>query len=184
MSRVLHPWCVCGWRVPGTLRWPLQQEGRARGCWMAAETPWCAMGCRCCCWEARAPPTTVPALPSSRARRSMAAVVGVTALGCLLPALILLLSRAEGFIPFLCFIWKETLSLWLLLLLVVGVFAEIRPLSPCPPPGAAGSLPPLSGPPAAVRAGSAYANGPGLSWLVCNDLWLHLYANTNNLLLS
>lgn len=106
--------------------------------------------------------------------------------GFLLPALILLLSGTEGFIPFLCFIWKETLSLWLLLLLVVGVFAEIRPLSPCPPPGAAGSLPPLSDPPerAAVRAGSVYANGPGLSWLVCNDLWLHLYANTNNLLLS
>lgn len=68
--------------------------------------------------------------------------------GFLLPALILLLSGTEGFIPFLCFlIWKETLSLWLLLLLVVGVFAEIRPLSPCPPPGAAGSLPLLSDPP-------------------------------------
>lgn len=72
---------------------------------------------------------------------------GVTALGFLLPALVLLLSGTEGFIPFLCFIWKETLSLWLLLLLVVGVFAEIRPPSPCPPPGAAGSLPPLSDPP-------------------------------------
>lgn len=33
-------------------------------------------------------------------------------------------------------------------------------------------------------AGAVHANGPSLSWLVCNDLWLHLYANTNNLLLS
>lgn len=28
------------------------------------------------------------------------------------------------------------------------------------------------------------SNGPALSCLVCRDLWLHLYANTNNLLLS
>lgn len=38
-----------------------------------------------------------------------------------------------GCVLFCFLIWKETLSLWLLLLLVMGVFTEIRPL--CPPGG-------------------------------------------------
>lgn len=71
--------------------------------------------------------------------------------------------------------WKETLALWLLLLLVVGVLVEMRAGSLCPPEQLVTHR---------SWAGSLCTNGPALSCLVCPDLWLHLYANTNNLLLS
>lgn len=66
---------------------------------------------------------------------------------------------------------KEILFLWLLLLLVVGVLVEMRAGSLCPPEQL-------------VTHRSLCTNGLALSCLVCPDLWLHLYANANNLLPS
>lgn len=83
-----------------------------------------------------------------------------------------LLSGTEGFIPFLCFIWKEPLSLWLLLLPVAGVFVGIRPLSP-----ALLEQLPACDPPSSVWLDLCVSVGlacPGLLVMICGCIYMQI----------